>query len=35
MGDQGTRKSEWRITGIRISGKTKELKIIKPDTLIF
>jgi hypothetical protein len=24
MGDQGTRKSGWRIPGIRISGKVKE-----------
>jgi hypothetical protein len=35
MGNQGTRKSGWRIPGIRISGKVRELMIIKADTLIF
>jgi hypothetical protein len=35
MGNQGTRESGCRIPGIRISGKIKDQKIIKPDTLIF
>jgi hypothetical protein len=34
MGDQGTRKSGWRIPGIRISGKVEEGMNIIPDTLI-
>jgi hypothetical protein len=34
MGNQHTRKLGWRISGIRISGKVKGRKIIKPDTLI-
>jgi hypothetical protein len=34
MGNQGIRKSGWRIPGVRISEKIKEQKIVKPDTLI-
>jgi len=33
-GNQGIRKSGCRIPGIRISGKVKNYRIIKPDTLI-
>jgi hypothetical protein len=35
MGDQGTRKSGWRVPDIRISGKVKGQMIVMPDTLIF
>jgi len=35
MGNHDTRKSGGRIAGTRVSGKVKDLKIVKPDTLIF